>query len=548
MTKAPSAAAFPLIRHDHRDSIIAYRDGAAITAATFLADVSALAEKLPERTYVVNRAGDRYYFAVGFAAALVRGQITLLPSNDTAQTLRQLTTQYHDVYCLTEEAIPGIAMEQFLYSAHRPASSVPFAVPVIEAQQIAALIFTSGSTGQPVAQPRSWGALVRSARCAGASIGVKQLPGAAIVSTVSPQHSYGLESSIMLALQYGLSLTTSRTFYPADILHQIEALPHPRILVTTPVHLRFLAAEQAKFPALDLLVSATAPLSETLANSAEKTFRCPLMEIYGCAEAGQIAYRRPVQGTQWQCFEGITLWQDEQGSWAQGEQIDRATLLNDVLALCGADRFNLQGRNADVVNIAGKRTSLAYLNHHLNAIVGVADGVFILPQDRSGYVTRLSALIVAPGLTPNEVKKALRERIDPVFLPRPLHMVDALPRNANGKLTRAALDGMLAKLSPAAASSPAEITFSDQEKFLPGHFPRNPVVPGAVLLREVLCLLEERGDLPAGPFIVRAAKFLRPVRPGEAMQIRCRAVDGEYQFDCLVRDAKVLTGVIGEKR
>jgi acyl-coenzyme A synthetase/AMP-(fatty) acid ligase len=52
---------------------------------------------------------------------------------------------------------------------------------------------------------------------------------------------------------------------------------------------------------------------------------------------------------------------------------------------------------------------------------------------------RLTAFVVAPGLDRTAVLAALRERIDPVFLPRPLHLVDALPRNATGKLPRESL-------------------------------------------------------------------------------------------------------------
>jgi acyl-coenzyme A synthetase/AMP-(fatty) acid ligase len=37
---------------------------------------------------------------------------------------------------------------------------------------------------------------------------------------------------------------------------------------------------------------------------------------------------------------------------------------------------------------------------------------------------------------------ALREHIDPVFLPRPLLFVDVLPRNATGKLPRVALQAL----------------------------------------------------------------------------------------------------------
>ncbi|MFX8164658.1 AMP-ligase, partial [Acinetobacter baumannii] len=86
--------------------------------------------------------------------------------------------------------------------------------------------------------------------------------------------------------------------------------------------------------------------------------------------------------------------------------------------------------------IAGKRSSLAYLNHQLNAIPGVVDGVFFMPDDAPptphAYgglpVTRLVALVVAPGLSAAAVLRALHERIDAAFLPRPLLFVEALPR------------------------------------------------------------------------------------------------------------------------
>jgi acyl-coenzyme A synthetase/AMP-(fatty) acid ligase len=100
----------------------------------------------------------------------------------------------------------------------------------------------------------------------------------------------------------------------------------------------------------------------------------------------------------------------------------------------------LLGRSADLINIAGKRTCLAYLNHQLTAITGVADGAFLMPDEEAADgVTRLTAFIVAPGLSAATIIQALRERIDPVFLPRPLVFVDALPRNATGKLPREAL-------------------------------------------------------------------------------------------------------------
>jgi acyl-coenzyme A synthetase/AMP-(fatty) acid ligase len=55
--------------------------------------------------------------------------------------------------------------------------------------------------------------------------------------------------------------------------------------------------------------------------------------------------------------------------------------------------------------------------------------------------------VVAPGLASETIVAALRRRIDPVFLPRPLCLVDSLPRNETGKLPRAALDDLVARFA-----------------------------------------------------------------------------------------------------
>jgi 3-hydroxyacyl-[acyl-carrier-protein] dehydratase len=73
-----------------------------------------------------------------------------------------------------------------------------------------------------------------------------------------------------------------------------------------------------------------------------------------------------------------------------------------------------------------------------------------------------------------------------------------------------------------------------------GHFPGNPVIPGAVLLDVVLRAVF--GGEP-GPCEVRSAKFLHPVRPGDVMSIRWNEGDA-IRFDCAVGDRPVLTGSV----
>jgi acyl-coenzyme A synthetase/AMP-(fatty) acid ligase len=104
-------------------------------------------------------------------------------------------------------------------------------------------------------------------------------------------------------------------------------------------------------------------------------------------------------------------------------------------------RFELVGRDADLLDIAGKRASLGDLNCKLLAIPGVHDGVFLAPEDAAPHAhpPRLGALVVAPKLSREALVSALRKCVDPAFLPRRVVFLERLPRDATGKLRRSAL-------------------------------------------------------------------------------------------------------------
>ncbi|HVR51314.1 MAG TPA: CoA ligase, partial [Pseudorhodoferax sp.] len=165
-----------------------------------------------------------------------------------------------------------------------------------------------------------------------------------------------------------------------------------------------------------------------------------LVEIYGCTEAGQVATRRTTDGPEWRTYEGLRLSGDGEHTRVAGGHVVQPTELADILEVLEPTRFRLLGRSNDLINIAGKRNSLAHLNFHLNSVPGVADGAFWLPADElDGAVTRLVAFVAAPGLTQAALQQAvlahLRPRVDAVFLPRRIVAVPALPREAaTGKL------------------------------------------------------------------------------------------------------------------
>jgi acyl-coenzyme A synthetase/AMP-(fatty) acid ligase len=431
-------SSLPLIAHTDLDAAIAYRAGVKISARQFLADIDRLVSLLPSGGHVFNLCTDRYRFAVALAASIVTGRISLLPSTHTREMVRQMRRLAPDLFAIVDQDETDIDLPALRYPVTPAQPGGHEHVPGIDTRRVIAHVFTSGSTGEPVPHVKRWGSLVENVRAEGARLGLTSAH--ALIGTVPAQHMYGLESTVLMPLQCGAALHASWPFYPADICAALEELPRPRLLVSTPYHLRALLADQPQPPAADLLLCATAPLSLALARDVEARFTAPLLEIYGCTETGQLASRRPTVSAEWQTLGAVRLRAEGVEVWAEGGHIEAPTRLSDVIELTGEEgvssaTFHLHGRHADLINIAGKRASLAYLNQQLGAIPGVEDGVFLPPADEAAdSVARLAALVVAPAHTPASLMQALRERIDPIFLPRPLLFVDALPRNATGKL------------------------------------------------------------------------------------------------------------------
>jgi len=425
-----------LLSHSAPTAVIAYRAGIPVTAQRFLSDARHLTQKLPAGHHVLNVCADRYHFTVGLAACLMTGRVSLLPSTHTPEVIGQLANFAPDAFCLTDDLRCDIGLPTVHFPEELPATDFAWDVPEIPVSQLAAIVFTSGSTGTPLPYKKTWGRLARCVRDGAPRLGLSDGRSHALIGTVPAQHMYGFESTVLLALVSGNAFCAERPFYPADIATALGAVPQPRALITTPVHLRTLLASGIDLPPLDLMVSATAPLAQDLARAVEARFHATLLEIYGSTETGQIALRRTAESPAWRLWPGVRLKVSNEQVFAHGGHVEQLTAMQDVIEITGEEEFLLHGRTADLVNVAGKRSSFGYLNAQLNAIPGVTDGVFFLREGATGPtgVARLGAIVVAPTLSVAALTEHLRRRIDPVFLPRPLIIVERLPRNATGKL------------------------------------------------------------------------------------------------------------------
>jgi len=404
-----------------------------------------VASELPDCKNVVNLCEDRYLFSVAFVASLRRGQVTLLPPSRETGSLQEAVAGSGECYFLVDRGVtPPLGHPHHLVDyvrVHERVSVPAFCEWVPDPDQRAIVAFTSGSAGVPQPHSKTWRALMTSTQMA---LQRFDLDGFHMVATVPAQHMYGLECSVLYPLLGRVAVHAGRPFFPEDVRAALASLPGPRVLVTSPLHLRACLRAGLRWPRTDLVISATAPLPQSLAIEVERGWGARVREIYGCTETGAIASRDPTASSRWVLYDGMQLQMKRSWAYVRGPQLDRATRLPDVVRKVGDTCFELVGRAMDQINVGGKRASLADLNSKLLAIEGVEDGVIVMwDSDRGGPVVRPVALVVAPSLDETLLRARLGEVMPAIFVPRPIYLVSSLPRSATGKLPRDAVMALL---------------------------------------------------------------------------------------------------------
>ena len=544
-----------------------------------------LSRQLGDASAVCNLCNSRVSFLVTWLAALRTGRLLILPPSGSAAELAAVLAASSRTVIVTDvptavqaharHATPCITCRPDWKPAHATAQELAWQ-PAWD--DIAVLLYTSGSTGAPVAQPKTLRHLATGARVLGARLAVDIDGGLQsiqrIVCSVPPQHMFGLECSVMLPLMHAIAVLDGRPLLPADVRDAFAASP-PSAWIATPLHLRSLVQTGGALPNCSVVIASTMPLAQTLARQTEALVAAPVLEIYGSTETGVMAMRRTAHETQWRPVHGVTLESidAELGTQARGSHFASPVTLLDQLDIEPSGAFTLRGRQTDLIKIAGRRASLAGLNSLLQELPGLEDGVFYLPTTDQP-TARLCLIHSGPALERAALDAWLRARIDPVFLPRALIRVARLPRSDNGKLSRQALDEVFAQWQATARRPPpteptqrgtceavqrsrlnsglpcaVDTGASVRPEFrfavtrdhpaLPGHFPGRPIVPGVLLLDQVLTHLSAALGTPVA--VLQQVRFSAPLWPDETARVSFEADGPRVRFSVTaLRDSVVV--------
>jgi acyl-coenzyme A synthetase/AMP-(fatty) acid ligase len=429
----------PLLRSADPERPVLWSQGRTVIARELMRKVVAVSRALPEGRHLINLCEHRDSFLIACCAALVRGHTNLLPSSRAGGVVEEVAALNPGSYRCDDDFVRTASEAA---SEERKGVGATYCGFELPGDHVAVKAYTSGSTGTPQAHTKLWRSFSRSSALNAMRMReyLEPVYGSAqpwIVATVPPQHMYGLETSVLLALLSDMAVHAGRPLFPADIAAALAEVPEPRVLVTTPVHMRAIVASGQKFPRIALVLSATAPLDAELAKQIESQLDTTLLEMFGSTETCVIATRRTSADTSWHLYPEVVLEPDAEGVNVNAPWFAAQMRLQDVIERQPGNRFVIRGRNADMVDVAGKRASLADLTRRLLAIPGVQDAVVFQPDaTASGVVRRVAALVVAPTLTAESIVEQLAHSVDSAFIPRPLLRVAALPRNEVGKLPR----------------------------------------------------------------------------------------------------------------
>jgi acyl-coenzyme A synthetase/AMP-(fatty) acid ligase len=535
------------------------------------ADVASLAAHLEplasER--VALHCQDAYAFAVGLLAVGQVGAVAVLVPSRQPGALLRLAGEVAGFLLDGEEVPPQIE--------GRPCVS-PLALPpaerelgVLDREAPWAELFTSGTTGEEKPVVKSVRHLEDEVATLEARFGGALGAGTRMLATASPQHLYGLLFRVLWPLAAG------RPFLRTPVLHPEELLPSMDegefALASTPLALRRLA-ERAELTSraahCRAVFSSGGPLEAAVARRVTEALGAPPYEVYGSTETGGVAVRQQWAGDEaWQPLPGVTTALDPEAERlvvtspfvSGGERTDAVCTrltTGDRAELLPGGRFRLRGRVDRVVKVAEKRLSLPDMESRLREHPAVEETALVLVEGPGE--PRVAAVVVLTRVgreryvrdgrraLGRELSGHLAGDFDRVLLPRVWRVVDALPRDAQGKTPVRALEALVAE----GTTRPERLAFEQQPgraivewriprelAHLEGHFPGHPVVAGVVQVHWVMGVLEEL--LGSAPRLanLEALKFHEVLGPGDhvRLELETEAREDATRFRFRLSDA-----------
>lgn len=316
-------------------------------------------------------------------------------------------------------------------------------------QEGVALFFTSGTSGNPVGVLKSAAHIQREIETHKQWIRAYAFEQCLV--SVPFFHIYGFLFGLALPLALDLDIVTQDHFLPGDIL--FHARSKPTLCITNPVFIRALNrfGESIDLSG-SLFICSGGALESSEAGLFEEKYRTKLIQLYGSTETGGIAIRSGGE-TLWTPLDTVEI--DE----AEGRLSVRSPYLSDYLYQDGFSRiphpyvttdlvridegrFEIIGRESELIKIGGKRLSVIEIERYLETLDGIEEALVSVeyrPRLLRGELMHLQLRGEEGAVDTTEIKKLLHDRFGGIHIECKMAMVEEIAKTATGKKIRHAL-------------------------------------------------------------------------------------------------------------
>jgi oxalate---CoA ligase len=332
---------------------------------------------------------------------------------------------------------------------------------------IALFAYTSGTTGRPKCVPLTHGNVLWSARNIAAHYDLTSADCSLVVLPLF--HGHGLIGAALSTLASGGSVIVPPRFSASEFWKQFRehhATWYSAVPTIHQVLLERADSDGAPRSGARFIRSCSAPLAPTVLTRLENRFGAPVLEAYGMTEAAHQVASNPIPplphkpGTVGLSAElsiingnGRHLPAKTPGEvvvrgpnlmrgYRNNPEANAAAFIDgwfrtgDIGAIDNDGYLALTGRIKDLINRGGEKISPAEVEAVLLQDPAVAEAaVFGVPDPK--YGEEVSAAVVLRGAaTAQELQMYCRTRLADFEVPKLIHLVSAIPRNAMGKVKR----------------------------------------------------------------------------------------------------------------
>ena len=333
---------------------------------------------------------------------------------------------------------------------------LPVSKPIKLPEDSRVIKLTSGSTGAPKGIVMSEEALLADCLNICTTMGISSDD--INLGAIPMSHSYGLSNLVTPLFVQGTAVVISNDYLPQSILnlcnqHRCTVLPGIPMVFE---HL--VSAASGDFETVHTFISAGAPLSASTSRRFRERFGHSIHTFFGCSECGGITYDREgaavERGTVGKPMEGVELTRETSRLVVHGRNVATGYLLEGgVLEPFSSGRYVaddlaefrddgevvLTGRAGDLINTASRKINPREVEQVLLQLDGVREvKVYGEPAGARGDVVA-AAVVADPGVTREDIRKFCRERLAAHKVPRIIKLIDAIPLDERGKVSRAAL-------------------------------------------------------------------------------------------------------------